>query len=1142
MRALLLLALLGLSAAKAGAPEPLLAPSGPLYLGPFDGPGAAPSQGKERVRVDPETGALYLNATLLDLPVAGPDLRLEQVYTQGRWAWSFQDSLSFEGQSVSRDFAGDIQVFEPDDQTRRMRLESGALGPWMPGSRLGQGALTREKAHWVLVDGAETRHYDELGRLLRIQDESGDTQVTWDELGRPSKLQAGDTIIRLFFDAEGQISVISGASGQEIYLQHQDGLLLSVSGQDRPRTRYFYDERGRLNRILWADGSRLRIEYDEQERVTELAGPGTWSQRYIWTAQGVNIQDGLGLSRQLTRNSRGETLRDAAGRSVSLRRSPQGQLMGWSDPAGLDLRLVRDSLGRITGIEGPGGLRYRLEYSGGRLSTIRDAMGNSTSATRGQGGRVTALADAMGRSISFGHNPQGQLTAIGPSAHPTRFSLDSDGRITTVHWPTGSRSRLSYDSSGRIRSMADPGGQEILIRSRQKGRIKELISRGGARWLFEHDRVGRLVELIEPSGRTWRLDRDPTGRLRTLIRDDAAVLTLGWRVNGMLSSLTDALDGTWGLPQDPSGRPRGLVEPDGSTTTLAWNPLGELIQVQDQTIRRDSRGLPLQHDQLEWSWDAAGELSQVQGPGVQLSIQRQAGGLVRRLDIGEQELTLKRDATGRVVGLDDGERSLRIQRNGLGDWVAVEGEHSVRLERDDRGLVVVRGVDGQEQRLLYDSEGDVVRYTASDGRALSVARHPDGSPRMVRFPDGRILRIEESPTLWTQVLEDPSGRPELDQRIHLNDLDREVARESTGPWGYSERSQHHSPKGQVVAVEAPEAAWFWAPDAVTRSDGGALSLDARGQALSVTGSPHVLGGELRYERDSQGCLQGLAGPGGQVQITMDGVGRVSTIQTPEGLWQMQWSLLGDLARITPPSGSPWELTWALDALVQVERGEERIEVLGDHTLGWVWLDGSQSLGLVVDREGTPQLALGQQEALRWSPLGHGSSSPIPLGPYGTWRLYEDTLLLDRYGAWEPQSGARLCSLAPPAFPSAPSGFSWDPEPWMPAGPWADPLALLLALGELEPWLEGPWASLTSPTGALPGWPLSTGAKPMPLAPPQDALPFSLDPLETLLLAQLRPPVSRVDPQEILKVMISSEFKDQAIFSTPLGGSIPTPTP
>ncbi|MFT5587055.1 MAG: YD repeat-containing protein [Cognaticolwellia sp.] len=1157
MRAPLLLALLGLASASAGAPEPLLAPSGPLYLGPFDGPGAAPAHGKERVRVDPESGDLYIQTTLLELPVAGPDLRLEQIYSQGQWSWSFQDSLLLEGQSITRSFAGDREVFEPDEQTRRMRLESGALAAWMPGSRLGGGRLVKQDAQWALQDGSQTRHYDEQGRLLSIQDEGGSTELSWDELGRPTKLQAGDTVIRLFFDGEGQLSVISGASGQEIYVQHKDGLLLGVSGQDRPRSRYFYDEQGHLSGILWADGSRLRIDYDDEQRVTELAGPGTWNQRYIWTAQGLNVQDGLGLSRQITRNSRGETLRDAAGRSVSLRRDAQGQLMGWTDPAGLELRLSRDDAGRITAIEGPGGRRYRLEYSAGALVSVRDAMGNSTIATRGQSGQVSALSDAMGRSTTFSRNPQGQITAVGPSGHPTRFSLDSAGRITTLHWPTGSRSKLSYDNVGRLRSMADPGGQEILIRSRNKGRVQEILSRGGARWLFSHDRVGRLVELVEPSGRTWRLDRDPTGRLRTLIRDNSAVLSLGWRVNGMLSSLTDALDGTWGLPQDPTGRPRGLVEPDGSTTKLGWNPLGELVQVQDRKIRRDPRGFPLEDGRNTWSWDAAGALSGVSGPGVALKLQRQAGGRVRRLDIGEQQIRLTRDAGGRVIGLEDGEQTLAIQRNGLGDWVALQGEHDVQIERDDRGLVVVRSVDDMEQRLLRDSEGDVVRYTASDGRALSVARHPDGSPRMVRFPDGHILRIEEGPTLWSQVLEDPSGNPVLDQRIQIDAMDREVARESRGDWGYSERSQHHSPRGQVVAVEESNGAWFWAPDAVTRSGGGTLNLDAQGQAVSIKADPnplsphelsphelgpHPLGAALTYQRDSAGCLQGLAGPGGSVEVGLDGLGRVRSLQTPDGLWEVEWNLLGELARITPPSGSPWELSWVLGELVQVQQGQERIEVLGNHTLGWVWLDGVESLGLVLDHQGTPQLALGQADPLRWSPLGHGSVSPLPLGPYGTWRLYQDTLLVDRYGAWEPQSGARLCSLAPPAFPASPSGFAWDPEPWMPSGPWADPLALLVAMGELEPWFDEEWASLTLPVGVLPGWPVATGTKPLPLAPPQDALPLSLSPLETALLSRVRPPVSAVDPKDILRILISSEYQEQPIFSTPSGAWIPSPTP
>ena len=397
------------------------------------------------------------------------------------------------------------------------------------------------------------------------------------------------------------------------------------------------------------------------------------------------------------------------------------------------------------------------------------------------------------------------------------------------------------------------------------------------------------------------------------------------------------------------------------------------------------------------------------------------------------------------------------------------------------------------------------------------------------------------------MLEDPSGKLVLDQRVQLNALDREVRRESTGEWGYNERSQHHSPRGQVVAVEESEGAWFWAPDAVTRSDGGSINLDAQGQAVAASvnpqpPSPHPLGEALTYQRDGADCLQGLAGSGGSVEVELDGLGRVRSLQTPDGPWKVEWDLLGHLARITPPSGSSWELSWALGELVQVQRGEEGIEILGNHVLGWVWLDGAQSLGLVLDRQGTPQLALGQPAPMRWSPLGHGSFSPLPLGPYGTWRLNQDTLLVDRYGAWEPQSGARLCSLAPPAFPSAPSGFAWDPEPWMPSGPWADPLTLLVALGELEPWLDEEWASLTLPEGVLPGWPVATGAKPLPLAPEQDALPLSLSPLETVLLSRVRPPVSPVDPKEILRLMISSEYQDQAIFSTPAGAWIPSPTP
>lgn len=1124
-----------------GAPEPLVGPDGPLVFGPFEGPGAAPIAGRERIWVDPRSGQLHAEATELHLPVAGPDLVLSRRWTGSAWAWSYQDSLLLDGQRVHIDRQGERTTYVPDGDAQRLPTEQGGLTPWPIGSSFNEGALTREQEGWVLREGARIHRYDLDGRLLSFEDPSGASEVTWDDLDRPAAMVSGDTALRLFFDAERQLSVISG--GQERYVEHRDGRLIGISGQGRARVRYVYDERGRLRTILWADGSQLQVRYDDQDRVTELSGPGTWSQRYSYRGETVTVRDALGATWTLSLRPDQQRVQDPSGREVSVSLDSDGHRRLIRDPRGLELRLSRDDQGRIREIEAPGGRRWRLSWEGEHLSAIQDALGNTWRYERNERGQLTGIVDPMGRRQAYSRSPGGELNAIG-GERPVRLSRDSHGLVDRIHWPNGAMTKLRWDRMGRLEALRDPGGEEILIPRREKGRVAELLGRMGAHWELDRDALGRLRRLIEPSGVVWELDREPGGRLRRLDRQGQPVLGLTWRSNGLLTRIQDAFEGEWGLPLDPLGRPSALLEPDGQRTELRWDPIGNLVQLGSVPIEREPGGLPLQAQGRSWAWDGRGALTQAQGRGVDLVLNRGADGRVRSLEIGGETTRLSRDAEGDLVGAEGPAGSARLERGALGEPDAVHGSQSLLLKRDDRGLVVIRSVGPVEQRLLYDSAGWLVRQSSTSAGSLSVARHTDGSLQMVRFPDGSIARIEQGPQSWTQVVEDPGGAPILDHRETLDPLGRtQKLAQRVDNERYREQTWHRSPRGQIVAVEAPGSAWFWSPDSVSRSDGAALLLDTQGApALLEEEGISMLGAQspYRYLRDDQGCLAALVGSS-EVTLALDGLGRLIGISGPEGAWRLDWDPLGQLAVVDGPRGR-WRLHWALGALVAVETDSGWLEVLGGPELGWAWLGAGQSLGLVVDRSGTPQLALPQAEAVDITPFGLSRAAGLmPLGPGGSLQI--EGFLIDGAGAWDGLSGTRLCSLEAPGAPQASWSdprWGWDPEPWLPSSAWSDPLTLLQELGELPLLLDEPLTDIGTPAGALPGWPAASAAPRAPLAPAPTALPLDLDPVERLLLQAVSPPVQGVDPEKIRRALLAPEFKDQAIFSTPAGGWIPVP--
>ncbi|MCB9742212.1 MAG: RHS repeat protein [Alphaproteobacteria bacterium] len=1120
-------------------------------------------RGRELMWVDPSTGHLHVEAVDLSLPGQGGALEVRRVHDGVAWRSSLDERLEISDSGL-RWVGLERSLDLPADQRPMAERDEGPR--WREGATFGGGVVTRTAEGFIGQDGARRSTFDEQGRLVRCDNGEGLRWTVEREPEGPTGLRTEDgRALRVLRDGEGRWSGVTGPGGQQLWYHRYGGELIAVSGSERARTRYVDDDDGRLAAILWPDGSRARVTYNGAGQVSAIAGPGTRLLRFEWREDGVDVRDGAGRAWSVRFEDDAVQVRDGAGRQSRVRYEA-GRLIAWTDPRGLETRLQRDEAGDLVGIDGPGAEDWRLQRSQGLIQAITDPAGGAWRVDRDAEGRVVRITDPDGFAWAFAWTPAGALRAItrGQSS-PTRFERDPEGRLTAIVHPGGATTRLRRDGRGRVTAVTDPAGNELLLTAWSGGMPGTVLSRGGARWTLTADSMGRLRRLETPYDQALELDRDASGRVTRLGAPQGGPGTrLRWRADGLINRMEDARGGVWGAVYDSAGRPIRVLRPDGSLLGLRWDPRGELIGLDlgdsQLDLRRDARGAPTTLGPLSWGWDLLGRLARVATEAFSLELLRTGAGRLSELRVqGEEEpLRISRDGAGRVSLVEQGDARWTLQRDPGGLIVGVQPPEggALRIERDERGLPLIFTDAGAQRRVLRDASGRPLKWVAADGRALSADRGLVGEPRLVRFPDGSLTLTSwpEGPDAasgqrtWERVFEDPGGRAALDLRAGLGPDGRaDVVLEGLSRWTW-----HRDAFGRATALEGEQGAWTRTPGAFAGPDGSLINTDLNDrpvEAIPPVGPPAWGVGEdtLQYLLGERGQIDAVLGETGRVTVRYDPLGRLQEVHGPDGAWAVRWDPFGRPSHVTDPEGLTTELRWGLDRLMAWETDGARTEVLDEPGWGRALLTGADALSLHVDAADAPRLAVrGEQaETLRWSPSGQPLHElPLTFSWRGLWSLFPAGPLLDGGGGWDPVSGRPTqAAWRPPVAPGEPAPGAhpqpipsldtsatptWDPAPWRARSPFADPLSLLVALGELDPLLGGDWTPLPPDPAPLPWLPQAAATPEPPLTPALTGLPDALDPITRVaLLAGLRggPPL---EEEVLLRALLEAELGDQTV--------------
>lgn len=693
-------------------------------------------------------------------PVVRPAAAVS-TYTDGNGNTAVFETDRFGGSTMTLDAQGDVTTASRDGAGNPLEIVN-SNGLRQSFTYDGRGNLT--SVEWN--DGTETRRidldYDVTRNLVeRIVDAGGHAfDVEYDGAGNPVRITDPLTGTRnAVYDSRGLLTSLTDENGATTtYVYDADGNTRSITKPDGVTVRFDRDPVGRVTAITEAVGlpeeRSTRYTYDAAGRVATFTDAGGAVTRYTYDASGnavaIETPDGTILRREYDEMNRVTRQDDPIRGVTTFDYDGNGNLIRLVKANGAVTTFEYDEANRMVRSVDPLSGEQRFGYDGrGNLLSFQNANGEAWTYAYDLSDRVTSVTDPLGNTTTFTYDSRNFLaSATDANGQTTSYTVDALGRVTTVHLPdntirrtfdpTGnilsvedddSRVDLTYDAVGRVltESVVGVGVQPPVTLTHQRdalGRRTGMTDSlgGGSSFGFDarhmtsittptgetisldYDPAGRFQQIALPNGISTDMAYDAAGRLSTLSYNDAGgtLLNLGYTYD-VVGNLLSIAEGTRvrsfsydGLERLVTGGTAGL--PEFYDYDAVGNRVASFLSA---SHLHDAANRLLEDDAFTYGYDANGNL-------------------VRRQDKATGDVTVYvYDAQNQLVGIQRPDGSTVSYRyDGIGR----------RIEKDVAGVVTRYVYDGDDLLLELDGADNLLaRYTHGPGADRPVAMERGGA-------------------------------------------------------------------------------------------------------------------------------------------------------------------------------------------------------------------------------------------------------------------------------------------------------------------------------------------------------------------------------------------------------------------------------
>ncbi len=615
-------------------------------------------------------------------------------------------------------------------------------------------------------DGSPRRlEYDQWGNATRATAPTGEVyEVIYDAAGRPLRYLGAGSIIDVSSDERGHVTRMDAATGAVDFEWDGLGRLIRESGAGGQSTEYEWDFN---NQLVWfkdSSGAELTATYDSQGRRLSATDTFGNTVRYEYASAG-------GLARMVDREGAeiavGYCADEAEGSPVQgplTLPGSEGIERGCVivDGDGDLIEQTFDSNGNVISFSAAGVGPILLDRdTAGRITRTVDELGRVTTLAYNDGGELTRVVDALGGVTTYQYDGFGNMLSLtDPSGRSRHYQYDAQNRVTETTFEDGTRRLVRYNAAGQSSAFGPSEAKLNQVRYRNPVQVSGVdYWDEGADDVFEFDADNRLVRRVSRDAAEI-VRYDAVGRgAGTAFEDVDAGFTVSYDEGSRLSSVV--LDGESAALRyyyDKNDRPIRIVAPDGSTFTIRYSAGGLIEEV----------GFPNGLTQHFLYGPRSEVLSVLTTNGVGDLVAGfsytydAAGNRTRSVDHLGRSVAYRYDELNRLVeALGPGSRAESYSYDAAGNRLSATLNGQLTSYQYDEGgrLVQTNGPDGIVS-YLYDDEGRLASKTTTLGQTtyqydarnhLVLVVPPAGAPVRYGYSAGgeRVWREQGGEREWT---------------------------------------------------------------------------------------------------------------------------------------------------------------------------------------------------------------------------------------------------------------------------------------------------------------------------------------------------------------------------------------------------------
>ncbi len=524
-------------------------------------------------------------------------------------------------------------------------------------------------------DGSTRRYdYDADGIMNEVTNPVGTTFLKneYDEKKRITKQSFPDGgVITYDYDEEKRITTATEQNGlkvdyysdeygrhvgtsypeqglKEEYTYNKHNQKISVTDRRGYTTRFSYDNRGHLTKVIDANGNITNITYNALGKPSVVKGPDGATYKYSY--------------------------------------DDNGQLISAVNPLFDECKLCYNRFGQVEKIiDAEGAITYLRYDINNDICYVKDSKGVETFYERDELGRVISTKNALGAVTSYEYDVMDRISKVTDAVgNETKYFYNSSGKLIRMVNPDRTAKTWDYNNIGKPCEYTDEAGRKTRIKYNKVWDEKEVTLPNGGKICYEYDLLKRLIKITDPEHREVSYDYDENDNVIAQYNGDIKVRSFTYDAVGNISSETDALGHTKTYEYDANGNLIAVTDTLGNKYTREYDLLGNVTKETDALGNSTSYTYTKLGD-IASVTDAAGRVKKFEYENGRLSAVYFCEKLEQKLDY---------DELGRIIIINFAD----------GYKISYMYDPLNRIEK-------VEGSDGRTVSYGYDAMGRVVKVT-----------------------------------------------------------------------------------------------------------------------------------------------------------------------------------------------------------------------------------------------------------------------------------------------------------------------------------------------------------------------------------------------------------------------------------------------